>query len=285
MTDTVETDVKFAMVPEWLIRADVSSRAVHLYAALHRRADKDTNVAFPSRRFLADWLHCSPDSVDRALADLVRVGAVTVEARSDGQRQTSNRYILRGCRAAPVQGEVRAGADDDERARAQHPLGARAQGKNESHKERESNERETRSNTCPTSASAAVAVAPQATDVADEFDPTVVELTRRLGKAVMHNGHKTPKAGSKTVRAWFLAIDRLLRLDGADPGEVERVIDWCTADDFWQANIRSAPKFREKYSTLRLHMQRRNGNGRHHRANQLADQYAAAAEEARRLGR
>lgn len=91
----ITSDVRFAITPEWVLDADVSDRAVRLYAVLNRYANvKDT--ASPSRKTLADRLRCSPDSIDRALVELDALGAIdrTPRRRPDGSR-TSNEYHLR----------------------------------------------------------------------------------------------------------------------------------------------------------------------------------------------
>ena len=50
----------------------------------------------PGRPTRARRLHKhSTDTVDRALKELVAVGAVTVEHRRDGTRQLTNRYLVR----------------------------------------------------------------------------------------------------------------------------------------------------------------------------------------------
>lgn len=87
-----------------------------------------------------------------------------------------------------------------------------------------------------------------------EFPDEVRALTRRLAQRVKANGFRIPSEGTKAVTRWLDAMDKLLRLDHANPAEVERVIDWATSDSFWQANIRSAAKFREQYPALRLRM-------------------------------
>lgn len=100
-------------------------------------------------------------------------------------------------------------------------------------------------------------VNPHSSDVPSdqEFPEVVTHLTRTLAVAVKANGFPVPGKGKKAHRDWLLAMDRLLRLDKADPGEVERVIRWATEDTFWKGNIRSAPKFREQWPQLRLKMQ------------------------------
>lgn len=84
----------FATVLKWLLFSDVSDRAVRLYAVLDDRAGEDRMV-FPARRWLAEALRCSVDSVDRAMKELVDAGAVRVQYRhrTDGG-QTSNDYEL-----------------------------------------------------------------------------------------------------------------------------------------------------------------------------------------------
>ena len=62
---------------------------------------------------------------------------------------------------------------------------------------------------------------------------------------------RDPKAkvnpGSK---AWVDAARLLMDRDGRSRDEVEAVIRWCQADPFWQPNILSMPKLREKFDQL-----------------------------------
>lgn len=93
---SVKADTLFAVVPEWIVYAEIGPQAVRLYAALARHADKETGHAHPSRRRLAELLRCSADTIDRALKELVEVGAITVEAREiEGTKErTTNDYIV-----------------------------------------------------------------------------------------------------------------------------------------------------------------------------------------------
>lgn len=90
-------------------------------------------------------------------------------------------------------------------------------------------------------------------------------LTRQFAIAVKGNGHSVPTARSKQRRDWLIEMDRLLRIgppgEGGivpDPSEVATVIAWCAADcgdDRYpgeSVNVRSVPKFRARYSQLRL---------------------------------
>ena len=85
----------FAPVPEWVLDAAVSDCAVRLFAVLLRYG-QSSGARMPSRATLARRLRKgSTDTVDRAMRELVALGAVVVERRrAQGVNQT-NRYHLR----------------------------------------------------------------------------------------------------------------------------------------------------------------------------------------------
>lgn len=94
MTDKM-TNTRYAVVPEWILDSDVSDRAVRLFGVLDRFAGVNDG-AWPSRSTLAKRLkNCSVDSIDRALAELEEIDAITVERRkrADGSF-TSSLYRL-----------------------------------------------------------------------------------------------------------------------------------------------------------------------------------------------
>jgi len=103
---------RFAIVPEWLLDADVSDTAIRLYAVLLRYG-QSSGARMPGRATLARRLRKkSVDSIDRALRELVAVGAVSVEHRFDGAQRLTNRYHLQARRPddARVDGETSAGS-------------------------------------------------------------------------------------------------------------------------------------------------------------------------------
>lgn len=53
---------------------------------------------------------------------------------------------------------------------------------------------------------------------------------------------------------WCKDIDKLMRIDGRTFNEIVAVIRWCQQDDFWQNNILSTKKLREKFPQLSLKM-------------------------------
>lgn len=83
----LSTDATFAVVPTWVLDSPVSANAIRLYAVLARYTDTD-GVCYPGRRLLATRMRVgSMDTVDRAMRDLVGIGAVTITRRYNDKRE------------------------------------------------------------------------------------------------------------------------------------------------------------------------------------------------------
>ncbi|MCR4321305.1 MAG: replication protein [Candidatus Brocadiaceae bacterium] len=83
------------------------------------------------------------------------------------------------------------------------------------------------------------------------FSPTSNEV--RLSELLFFLiRHRYPNFKQPNLQKWASHIDKMLRLDKRPVDEVEKVITWCQADSFWQANILSTQKLREKYDQLYL---------------------------------
>jgi DNA-binding Lrp family transcriptional regulator len=80
----------------------------------------------------------------------------------------------------------------------------------------------------------------------DEFRLASLLLARILDR---RNSFKRPN-----LQTWAKHIDYMIRLDGRDPEEIERVVRWSQLDPFWQCNILSTKKLREQYDQLALKM-------------------------------
>lgn len=120
---------RFAITPEWVLDAEVSDRAVRLWAVLNRFAG-EKGEANPGRLRIAKRLRCSEKSVDRAMRELVQIGAVVAQAAyDDAGDRTANDYYLwpktpvtrGGATVDPTGGDAtdpRGGATADEVRRA-----------------------------------------------------------------------------------------------------------------------------------------------------------------------
>jgi hypothetical protein len=93
MTEVRASDY-FAIIPEFVLYADISANAIRLYAVLNRFANSQ-GKAWPSRKTIADLMRCSTATVDRAKDELVDAGALIVDTRTSPSGDfTSNLYTL-----------------------------------------------------------------------------------------------------------------------------------------------------------------------------------------------
>ncbi|QYF98482.1 helix-turn-helix domain-containing protein [Microbacterium sp. PAMC21962] len=106
-----------------------------------------------------------------------------------------------------------------------------------------------------------------ASDDLPKYSSEIIRLCDLLASHVRANGHKVGVVGE----TWHAACDRLIRLDGYTVEQVEWMIRWATADEFWAANIRSMPTLREKFSTLVLQAKRKAQQSPTHRASSVID--------------
>lgn len=94
----LDVETHFAMVPEWVLDSPISDCALRLYAVLIRYG-QTSGARVPGRSTLARRLRKqSVDTVDRAMKELVGIGAVELEHRRQGTRQLTNRYVVRTAR-------------------------------------------------------------------------------------------------------------------------------------------------------------------------------------------
>ena len=76
---------------------------------------------------------------------------------------------------------------------------------------------------------------------------------RRLA-FLLHLKIKSRNPGQKDPnwKTWTEEIRKMVEVDGRTPEDIEKIINWCQADDFWQNNILSTAKLREKFDALVL---------------------------------
>lgn len=77
-------------------------------------------------------------------------------------------------------------------------------------------------------------------------------LATLLADKIAENGYKRPTV----TQEWIRCMDRMIRIDGREPQQIEKAIEWVTGHDFWSMNIRSPQKLREHYERLRAEAQR-----------------------------
>lgn len=68
-----------------------------------------------------------------------------------------------------------------------------------------------------------------------------------------------PKQKEPNFDSWANEFRLMRERDNREPQEIKDVIDWCQADPFWQGNILSPKKLREKFDQLTIQMNSKKG--------------------------
>lgn len=87
---------RFAMIPEWLFLRRPSANAIALYGLMAVTwMDRKDRTCFPSKRTMREALGVSEGTLERAMRELIDLGAVkiTPRLRADGS-QAANDYFL-----------------------------------------------------------------------------------------------------------------------------------------------------------------------------------------------
>lgn len=69
-----------------------------------------------------------------------------------------------------------------------------------------------------------------------------------------------PKAKKPNYKKWAGCIRLMRERDNRTHEEIQHVFDWANNDHFWQTNIRSPEKLREKFDELEIKMKNSGGN-------------------------
>lgn len=72
---------------------------------------------------------------------------------------------------------------------------------------------------------------------------------------------RNPSFKQPNLQVWSKHVDYMLRIDKRDKKEVAKIIHWAQTHSFWQNNILSTAKLRDKYDQLKLQMDNSAGNG------------------------
>ena len=91
-----------------------------------------------------------------------------------------------------------------------------------------------------------------------KLDPVFSEIAEDLFKDIQELVRPpTYKNRSPDITAWAQDIEKIHRIDGRPIDEIKQVSTWAVRDSFWQSNILSGRKLREKYNSLYLQMRSR----------------------------
>lgn len=100
MEDIVEQDeyrvkgTSFAMLPTWVLEADIPATAKVVYAGLQGYVSGRKGDCVVRRATLAARIGVSTRTVGNSLRALIEIGAVRVQQRRSGKRQYASRYVV-----------------------------------------------------------------------------------------------------------------------------------------------------------------------------------------------
>ena len=91
-----------------------------------------------------------------------------------------------------------------------------------------------------------------------------------------------PNAKKPSLQAWARDIDLMMRVDKRSVEDIQAMISWCQRDNFWQGNILSPKKLRDKFDqlTVKMNTAQRTDNPRANRPNgfDAIDEWAKMTE-------
>jgi hypothetical protein len=169
----------------------------------------------------------STKPVDRALKELVHIGAITIQHRHTEQGDLqSNLYTVL---SVPIGG--------DEKLSTSPLYGPHG-----------SSRKETTVGTESSQIRKAIIKESQDKEIPKQY----LYLCNLLADLMVENGVKRPTISGK----WIGDIDKLIRIDEKTVEQVEAAIRWSQADSFWSSNIHSPAALRKQYEKMRLQAQR-----------------------------
>ena len=246
---------KYGRVPEALLYSDASDRACRLHAILTRWSDTKPDE-HPTRRELAGFLHCSLDSVDRAIKELEGTGFLKIIPRYAEGVRIANIYTVDigggrtgagGSRTDAATNTSGNGEPAGDGGRTGAAGGGRTGAAVNKERDRTSNK-------------------PRREPAAPKPPrPEIDELCQLLADRIIGNGGSPAVYQPRTTTAGWrdamrLLVDKDLAVDArGQPVElterlarVRKAINWCQDDDFWHRQILSPSNLRAKYDRLRL---------------------------------
>lgn len=95
--------------------------------------------------------------------------------------------------------------------------------------------------------------------IATEFPPESFEMqcVNALVQSCLRQfpGAKVPATAAEKSE-WCVHVERMKRLDGRSEADIQEALQFVIQDPFWQTNVRSTKKLREKFETLLLQARR-----------------------------
>ncbi len=82
-------------------------------------------------------------------------------------------------------------------------------------------------------------------------DSTEIRIAELLLEKIIS---RNPNFKKPNLQSWAIHIDQMIRIDERTIEDIQSVIEWSQEDKFWQNNVLSTGKLREKFDQLYLKM-------------------------------
>lgn len=245
----VTSDLRFALIPDWILDGRASSRAVLVYAQLALFADYDSGECYARRKTIADRLHVSTSTVDRGLDELAALDAVTiVERYADDRSRLANAFVVHrippSSRMTTGSADLLSGSCADQRRGPSSDLTTQ---------ERDLDERDLLNESAVELRASAV---DRARAKADESGAALLVdllVTYLQRDDVRHS----------ITAAWYDQMRLLVERDERDFADVGIVLRWVFETEKprgdwpgWRANVHSPAALRRHFDKIRAQMQR-----------------------------
>jgi len=263
----VTTDWYYAPIPEALLYdSTLSAQCVRVYGCLLRHGQTPDHC-FPSHARIGGLLGLSERSVARPLVELEKAGWISRTRRNNsrGERIADGYHVHHSLayraeeRGRDAQSSAIQPRDPARPYRAEsRGLEKQREPVNESKEEDVSGYAEPAPPTLPK----VVMESPKLTDA--------YRLCKVLASSLEQRGERIN--GKAATNAWVREMEALLRIDGRSPEDVERVLRWLDegadpVSSWWQPNVRSPAKLREKWHTMGEQYTREVKGARRNRSN------------------
>lgn len=83
------------------------------------------------------------------------------------------------------------------------------------------------------------------------FDSVEYELSSILLNKIIE---RLPSFKNPDLQKWSRDVDLMIRIDNRQPEEIQRVIEWSQANDFWKKNILSTSGLRKHFDKLQANI-------------------------------
>lgn len=211
----------YSIVPNMGEVLKLKGATVNVYLALCKYGDED-GLCFPSYNTIAEQIDYNVRTCKRAIEELVEAGLIERRQRSRSDGSLSSNYYQLIDKGVVVSMTPPSGVDVTTLTK---PI----------------NKELDKSNSLTSK---------------KEVDPSAVSLSLLLVELIKARGGHVKTADAYR---WATDVEKINRLDGFSWAEIEKVIKWCQADDFWQNNILSGSKLRKQMVQLALKMNQESG--------------------------